>query len=153
MHLIVVPPPVTLINLDTDEPMLDLLSDARKAEATSTKRDGQGNEIYYAPDKPWSQWRMLTKFIFGAKQLGKGTTGARHVRRLGKFKGTRPGDIVEIDSATRDAVLEVIKEGEWNSAITAQLLEHFDAWGEFAYEGNAEGRTKAEARAKEFLEK
>ena len=153
MHLIVVPPPVLLINLDTDEPMLDILLDSRKHEATLTKRDPQGNEIYYAPDRPWTQWRMLSKFIFGARQLGKGTTGARHVHRLRKFKDTKPGDIIEIYSATRDAVNEVIKEGEWNSAVTAQLLEHFDAWGEFAYEASAEGRLKADARAKGFLER
>lgn len=153
MHLIVVPPPVLLMNLDSGDPIYESLPDSRKAEATLTKRDQQGNEVYFVLDKPYTQYRVLARFIFGAKQIGKGLDGIRNVNRLKRFLKTKAGDIVEIDSSTRDAVRECIKEGEWNAGLTSQLVEHFEAWTEFAFEDNAEGRAKAEARSKEFLER
>lgn len=131
MHHVYVAWPVTLVNLESGTPALNVLEDKDRERATVQRKDSAGNAVYLGPDSPWDHYRWLSRYVFGDKKLGAGDTGAKRVKRLRKaFQKAKPGAWVAIDSDIVEAVREILKTGDWDPQWAGQLTDFSDAWKE-----------------------
>lgn len=114
MRYVIVPEPVILYNLDTEEPL--------------TETGAAGEKL----DRPWSMRRFLSVIILpNQKAMPQGMKGAMTASRIRSlFRDVRPTDVVPVESADWEAIKKVIETPDtvWNQALLGQMTCFMAAW-------------------------